>query len=388
MSREQILKTIDQKKPVLEIGPLYNPLLSKDQYNVYYADIRSKDELYNDYIPQEDRSEDFYKQLTSIDYIITDTYEQAVNGKSFSAIVSCHVLEHIPDIIGHLIDLYNILDEGGSLVLIIPDKRYTFDHYREVTPFREAMEVYLNPESGILPRLVHDCSFNYHSCNNPVLYHSNLVPIDELYWDEMRHQTATENYISAKKALPVTNHYWVFTYLSFIAFIRDGLRSKMLHYSCRYNAPPELCGNEFYIVLKKDRSIRDNDDARFSEIIKLQEIIDIQEGFSKKEELNLLYDFCVKHESLFIYGVGEIGLNTQITLVDMGVSVDGFVVSDGHIKASSINGYPVYCFSEFLELQRDNHTSTGIFIALNAKNRAEVVESLRINNCTVYQNIY
>ena len=44
MGREKIHSFLDyfKNEPVLEIGPLDNPFLTKDKYNVYYADIKMK----------------------------------------------------------------------------------------------------------------------------------------------------------------------------------------------------------------------------------------------------------------------------------------------------------------------------------------------------------
>ena len=387
MSREQIKKYIDPKKPVLEIGPFNNPFLSKGEYDVSYADIRDKDGVFNEYAGPKDRSEEAIRPIAQIDYVITESYEKAVEGKRFSAVFSSHVIEHVPDVLGHLIDLYMILEDGGYLVLAIPDKRYTFDHFRDITPFRDALDVYSNPESGVLPRLVFDFSFNRHTCNIPPIFHSGSASIEPLCEDFDRYRSAAESYAVAKERLPAHVHYWVFTYLSFLAFIRDGLRSRLLQYIYAYSAPPEFCGNEFYVVLKKDSSLEDNDEARWSSISKLQGIIDVQEGYSARQAMDSLFDFCSKHESMFIYGCGQMGQHVLTALDKAGIVIKGFVVSDGHKQVGDLCGYPVLSFSELEELQRDKCDETGIFLAMNTRNRAEVVESLRKSSFDVYQDI-
>lgn len=49
----------------------------------------------------------------------------------FDYIVSSHVLEHIPDFIGFFKSAQHILKPGGDLVMLVPDKRYTFDALRQ-----------------------------------------------------------------------------------------------------------------------------------------------------------------------------------------------------------------------------------------------------------------
>lgn len=49
----------------------------------------------------------------------------------FDYVVSSHVLEHIPDFVGFFKSAETVLKPGGDLVMIVPDKRYTFDILRE-----------------------------------------------------------------------------------------------------------------------------------------------------------------------------------------------------------------------------------------------------------------
>src|SRR5205823_10898481 len=47
----------------------------------------------------------------------------------FGLVLSCHSVEHHPDLVRHLKDVENVLDSDGVYALVIPDKRYCFDHF-------------------------------------------------------------------------------------------------------------------------------------------------------------------------------------------------------------------------------------------------------------------
>jgi SAM-dependent methyltransferase len=53
----------------------------------------------------------------------------------FDYIVACHVIEHVPDPIGYILDLQKLLDPNGAevIILAVPDKRATLDAVRPST---------------------------------------------------------------------------------------------------------------------------------------------------------------------------------------------------------------------------------------------------------------
>ncbi|WP_044156709.1 class I SAM-dependent methyltransferase, partial [Escherichia coli] len=55
----------------------------------------------------------------------------------FDLIVASHVIEHVPDLIGWLKDAISVLKVGGTLALVVPDKRFTFDILRPLATYRE-----------------------------------------------------------------------------------------------------------------------------------------------------------------------------------------------------------------------------------------------------------
>ena len=274
MSREAVRDFINKQVggSMLEIGPLANPFLSKDVYDVYYADIKNKDEIFAVYrnCKELGPADELYGKITPIDFVVKDGYLNAVGDKRFSVVFSSHVLEHVPDVIGHLLELSEILEEGGHVAMIIPDKRYTFDHFREVTPFRDMMDVYLSKDIRSTARLVFDNCFNINSCNDPVKYHNSSVSFEETAASAGKYTAALNAYKRVCDTGSIMGvHYWVFTYTSFLDFLRDGLRAGLLPFTLRHSYPTIRGSMEFSVILQKDSSILIDDTKRKEEIMKL-----------------------------------------------------------------------------------------------------------------------
>ncbi|MBK8619803.1 MAG: methyltransferase domain-containing protein [Anaerolineales bacterium] len=71
------------------------------------------------------------------------TLPELVEGKLFDYVVASHVIEHVPNMLGWMREIASVLKDGGILSLAIPDKRYTFDHKRDLTSLGTLVESYL-----------------------------------------------------------------------------------------------------------------------------------------------------------------------------------------------------------------------------------------------------
>jgi len=296
MSREVILAFIDERKgePMLEIGPLITPVLQKSNHNVYYADIKSKEEIYEQYKTYKsmDPPETLYERIMPIDYVVRDTYRDAVGHMRFSVVLSSHVIEHTTDLIGHLYELSEILTDDGLVVLFIPDKRYCFDHFREITPFRDAVDVYLKGEACCTARFVfEDCFNGYHfnNKNDPFLYWKNEISFNTVKEDDNGFTRARANYErSVNNGMVKGIHQWVFTDKSFLDIIRDCLRAKLIQFKLSYFSPTQPGEQEFHVILQKDLTILTNEAFRKQEVAKIAELAENLQSQGKEKDLQKL----------------------------------------------------------------------------------------------------
>ncbi|MDO8542002.1 MAG: class I SAM-dependent methyltransferase [Opitutaceae bacterium] len=75
---------------------------------------------------------------------LADAVALPVPDDTLDYLCSSHVLEHLPNPLGAIWEWHRVLRPGGWLYLVVPDKRYTFDAGRPVTPPRHLVEDFFN----------------------------------------------------------------------------------------------------------------------------------------------------------------------------------------------------------------------------------------------------
>lgn len=112
----------------IEIGPLHQPLTMPPHARVRYVDRMRTDELRREYAELADWD------LTEVDIVDDGETLATIPGESQDFIVANHFLEHCENPIGTIETHLGKLKPGGVLFYAVPDKRYTFDFRRPVTP--------------------------------------------------------------------------------------------------------------------------------------------------------------------------------------------------------------------------------------------------------------
>lgn len=75
-----------------------------------------------------------------LQHIADGTDMARFSATTFDFVLASHVLEHVANPILALSEWKRLLKDGGTLVLILPDKRHTFDHRRPVTTLEHLIE--------------------------------------------------------------------------------------------------------------------------------------------------------------------------------------------------------------------------------------------------------
>lgn len=118
--REGLLALIEAAPSILEIGPFCRPLLRGP--HVEYLDVLTPEQL-------RDRALSIGMDPAGCPEVIHHIGDLAQVNRRYAAVVSSHAIEHQPDLVRHLNDVARILEPEGAFYLLIPDKRFCFDHF-------------------------------------------------------------------------------------------------------------------------------------------------------------------------------------------------------------------------------------------------------------------
>ena len=135
--RENFGEIVADCAAILEIGPFLHPTVAGP--HVKYFDILNSEGL-------RQRAEAIRlpdpPPPPHIDFVSPKGDLSVVAGK-FDAVVSSHCLEHQPDLLKHFMDVARLLAPGGKYAMLIPDKRYCFDHFIALSTIAQVLQAYV-----------------------------------------------------------------------------------------------------------------------------------------------------------------------------------------------------------------------------------------------------
>jgi SAM-dependent methyltransferase len=113
----------------VEIGPLDRPIITREMGRVLYVDHADTESLRAKY------ADDPGVRASAIMEIDAVWDEEGLDPLvrrhgPVDYVVASHVIEHVPDLIGWLQAAGRALSPAGEIRLVVPDKRFCFDHHR------------------------------------------------------------------------------------------------------------------------------------------------------------------------------------------------------------------------------------------------------------------
>ncbi len=207
----------------LEIGPLHRAIVERGRADVSYVDVMDRDGLVAHY-GVEDHGVDV-SLIPEIDYFLIQPdgrtlslSEAAKAGAPFDWVMASHVIEHVPDVIGWLADIAELVADDGALVLAVPDKRYTFDLHRPPTTVGQMLEAHLNQDDRPSVRAVYDHFSAAVGYNHVDLWRGVTTSYSARVHSL---QEAVDNVARTRDGEYVDCHVWLFTPETFLHQMRE-----------------------------------------------------------------------------------------------------------------------------------------------------------------------
>ena len=173
-----VASLVDTSKPGIEIAPYFNPMISKELYDVWYVDCIDNDEIQSKAKQNPGGVNKYVPRIDSV-WVPGKPLKDCVKGKTFHYAVASHVFEHVPNPIGWLSEIIDCLAVGGKLVLLVPDRRFTMDFYRRETTFADVLGWYVDKPSIPTPGQVVDFLAQSFYDLGEVDFNQPMLPFDK-----------------------------------------------------------------------------------------------------------------------------------------------------------------------------------------------------------------
>jgi hypothetical protein len=243
-NRKDFVESIISKGKILEIGPLDNPQLDYRSPLYYSLDVFTKEQLINNYINDPNVNKE---KIIEPSYVIADNDYSPIKEK-FGCVFSSHNIEHVPCIVTFLNNLHELLSDDGHIYLIIPDKRYCFDHFKKETEIYDVLQAFFEKNSR--PRFSNILKMVSQSTHNNCVDHwnNNHGTINKEA-DVIKHYAGILGLYNS--GVYVDSHVSFFTPQNFIEIIGMLNELKLINLKIHKIYHTLRDSNEFYAILKK-----------------------------------------------------------------------------------------------------------------------------------------
>lgn len=236
----------------VEFGALNHPVVRRADSDISYVDYATTEQLRAyPHGPTIDRA-----AFVDVDHVWSGTGSLAAvvgDRPPFDYAIASQVIEHVPNVLGWLRGIHEVLRPGGIFNLAIPDRRYTLDARRHPSTLGELAEADLMGFAWPSVRQVFDHCLNALAMAPGEPWRADL-DIDRmprlsgglalrLAFDQSREVARTNHYFDS--------HCWVFTPGSFLELLRGATELGLVPFVLSEFQPTEAGDFEFFATLRR-----------------------------------------------------------------------------------------------------------------------------------------
>ncbi len=244
-----------QQDRCMEIGALIDPILKQEDGQIFYADRLSLKDIKQQFSWDKNLQS---HQFVTIDYVLEKerSLKECVEG-TFDYIIASHVAEHVPNLIGWIEEIREVLNPLGQLRLTLPDGRYSFDMKRQDTRLSDLLAEWMKKSYCPDTHLVLDFALNKVSEHDVAQVHLQ----HGLYPDknELQSQFPFSEVLEWGQRTLDPNHYedvhcWVLHLNLFAKYMTILAENDLLKMACVkwYDIDPSTSNYEFSVFLSPE----------------------------------------------------------------------------------------------------------------------------------------
>ena len=136
--RAFIMSRCPAERRGIEIAPYFNPITDPEKHDALYVDCIDNDEIRRKAAENPGAVGRLVPRIDSV-WVPGRTLADCIGHEPFYYAVASHVLEHVPNPLGWLQEILDVLEPGGVIAIVLPNRERSMDYYRSPTTFAQVV---------------------------------------------------------------------------------------------------------------------------------------------------------------------------------------------------------------------------------------------------------
>lgn len=179
---------------------------------------------------------------------------------TFDACIASHLIEHIPNPLGFYSSMEKLIAKDRKLLLVVPDKRFTFDFIRPHSTMSQLVQAHFEKRTRHTKATAFDrAAVSCRKASGPINWSAgtNVEDINFVFENGLSDAMAAYESISQSEDAPyVDSHGWVYTPSSFALTVLEANALGFTQFKVERSYPTE--GGEFHVSLARDSAAIEN----------------------------------------------------------------------------------------------------------------------------------
>lgn len=240
----------------IEIAPYFHPIVDRTQHDVLYVDCIDNAEIQRK-AAENPGAVGRIVPLVDAVWVPGVPLADCIGHEPLFYAVASHVLEHVPNPLGWLQEILDVLEPGGVVAILLPNRERSMDYYRAVTSFAQIVGWSIEKPARPTPTQVMDFLSQSFEDDGKTDFDAPMLPFTEAkrHYDDLK-AIEFANFVANE------NHYLdvhcsVWTPTSFAAVFDRLIQSGLIDVKLigPFKSFPGCSQAEFLVYLQKPEDL-------------------------------------------------------------------------------------------------------------------------------------